>query len=163
MTTQKLLRTCTVEEMLNHVVELARAFDVVLLEAPGMKTEHGASLTVEYKDHSVARSIIAKPVHDETSYAVALHEVGHCLHPTGALLREDNDKFSIKLLQEESAWEWAEYYALCWTLAMEAVKQQGLESYHRTERARRADALREEQATKRVQQDLKRFLGRIRL
>lgn len=83
------------------------------------------------------------PVIDESTYAVALHELGHCLAPLGrvhhiagsrafvrtglpATLRDARLLFDA----ERSAWDWARHYALEWTPLMEHIELLGMQSYH---------------------------------
>lgn len=83
------------------------------------------------------------PVTGETTYAVALHELGHCLSPMG-MLRSEMSKdmrsmnrlttkrdVALQLEEERAAWDWAEHYALEWTPAMQAVKKMCLGAYER--------------------------------
>lgn len=87
--------------------------------------------------------VVGRPVADETSYAVVLHELGHILSPLGRIKskvpvakgwdathpRERHRQAGLLLDQEYAAWEWAEYNALCWTPAMEQVKLYALGTY----------------------------------
>jgi hypothetical protein len=78
---------------------------------------------------------------DDSTYAVALHELGHCLHPLGMLhdqgsisLRVRNVQTTkrdvrLKLMEERAAWEWARHYAIEWTETMTFVERISLESY----------------------------------
>lgn len=120
-----------------HVSELAKAFKVHLTivtdEAP-----HAAAAGFLLKDkhlplHKRRRLVKITPVIDETTYAAALHELGHCLHPLGMMdvgmeIKTLKD-MRLKLDEEHAAWEWAQHYALEWTPAMEAVKRHSFESY----------------------------------
>ena len=69
---------------------------------------------LENRDQARANSmfgiIVIAPVTDEVSYAIALHELGHCIDPDGG--HED------KLTRERAAWRWAEENAIVWTQAM---------------------------------------------
>jgi hypothetical protein len=93
--------------------------------------------------HQNPHSIRIAPVTDATSYAVALHELGHCVHPTGRVndsqgsrtMRTTNNVGTLadmrfQLLEEHSAWEWAEAMSLEWTPEMQTVKDEALASYH---------------------------------
>jgi hypothetical protein len=93
--------------------------------------------------HNRVHCIEIAPVIDETTYAVALHELGHCLHPTGRVndshgsrtMRTLNEVATIadmryQLLEEHSAWEWARANALTWTPPMQAVHDWAVGTYH---------------------------------
>jgi hypothetical protein len=89
-----------------------------------------------------ALMVHARPIDDETSYAIVMHEIGHHLAPNGKCLlpqpkagchpREIFTWAAAKLVAEEAAWDWARYYieqVFIWTAGMEAVKQYGFETY----------------------------------
>lgn len=124
-----------------HVGELAAAFGVQLVVCVGMPPEQaGAGLLRDKPFIKIA------PVIDESTYAVGLHELGHCLSPTGMLHAEMSNtmrttqQFSsvrdvmLKLEEERAAWRWAQHYALEWTPLMTYVKVLSLDSYERTAR-----------------------------
>ncbi len=81
------------------------------------------------------RCVKHRPITDETSYAVAMHEYGHCLAPDGTLVFERRlfrmsvADARLQYHEEEAAWAWAEYYAIQWTPIMEVVKAQALATY----------------------------------
>lgn len=88
------------------------------------------------------RTIVIAPVTCEATYAVAMHELGHCIHPTGRVrdtegslkTRTTNEIATLRdmhllLLEETSAWDWAQTNALDWTTAMQQVKTIALGSY----------------------------------
>ena len=106
-----------------HVRHLAAAFNVRLIESDQLKPEEALGL-----NH--IRVALCGPVIDETTYAVALHEVGHLASPTG-LLRHvvSGDTGNLQRLEETSAWEWARHYALIWTPAMESVATWAFSTY----------------------------------
>jgi hypothetical protein len=97
---------------------------------------------------SQRRSFVLLPrVQDETTYAVALHELGHCLHPLGRVHRIEGsahfratgqyssfNDLRLLLLAERSAWEWAHHYALEWTPVMTYVEDWALSEYKRMAR-----------------------------
>jgi hypothetical protein len=75
------------------------------------------------------REIGTPPICGPISYAVALHEIGHCL---------GRNQLSRKVMvRERAAWAWARRYALIWTPAMERRALKSLEwhelhaQYHR--------------------------------
>jgi len=111
-----------------HAHELASAFGVTLLFDPTLEHECAWS-------NPPQMMVVARPVADDTTYAVVLHEIGHCVAPFGTLHREKKaarnkrEFVNLHLVEEESAWAWAEHYALEWTAGMEAVKEFGLQTY----------------------------------
>lgn len=157
-------------ELTQHVSDLAAAFKVRLDVRPGMPSDFaGAGYVIIHCPqcgqrnslrhagtvrcgkckhplgrHMVNQTIMIAPVVDETTYAIALHEMGHCLHPTGRVTEFEGSKvmrarnevatlrdMRLQLLEEESAWEWAEANALRWTPDMQAVKDRALGSYRK--------------------------------
>lgn len=114
-----------------HVLDLARAFDVRVVETTEVPPEGAAAAPRQ-------RVIVVAPIHDETLYAVALHELGHILAPAGWLPGVEGDRLRIKVAEEEAAWEWARHYALEWTPVMEQVAAWGFASY--------TEALQEQEA-----------------
>lgn len=79
------------------------------------------------------RRICIRPVVDDVTYAVAMHEMGHILHPDGHL-RNRGLEFTYALIQREerNAWLWAANHAVAWTrdmhlLAIEALATYGIE------------------------------------
>jgi antitoxin component HigA of HigAB toxin-antitoxin module len=105
-----------------HVYELAAAFDVRVLELVEAAPETAAA-------SPQLRAIRIGLIHDETTYAVALHELGHLCSPTGDLSSQRGDRYALSLTEEEAAWAWARHYALDWTESMEAVKTWALSTY----------------------------------
>jgi hypothetical protein len=116
----------TPQRLAEHARELAIAFDVQLVENRRMRPENALGLC-EW------RMVICSPVIDETTYAVALHEIGHLAAPSG-FVRSDRTAGNINLMltEEQAAWEWAQHYALIWTAPMEAVRQWGQGTYEQT-------------------------------
>lgn len=100
-----------------HAYELAAAFDVTLIETD-IAPESAAA-------HAGFRAVVIHPIIDETTYAVALHEIGHLVAPLGALRAmhdvRDNDEGNLKRIEEAAAWEWARHYALLWSDVMQHV------------------------------------------
>lgn len=122
-------------DLQRHAHELARAFGVHLIEEARLKPEEAAAVP-----H--LRAVVVSPIIDETTYAVALHEIGHVASPTGYLrvVKETDNAVEVRQLvsgshadaqraEEDAAWEWAQHYALDWTPAMEAVKAYGRGTY----------------------------------
>jgi hypothetical protein len=97
-----------------HARELARAFDVRLIESDQLKPEEALAIPP-------LRVVLVRTITEEMSYAVALHEIGHLASPTGVLTGERTAR--LQLTQEDAAWTWARHYALEWTPAMERLAQ----------------------------------------
>lgn len=134
-----------------HVTALARAFGVALIVQHDMDP---AAATAGFLRSSRGlpfdlkqRVVVIAPVRDESTYAVALHELGHCIHPLGQCTQTEGSRemrltnqysterdVRLQLLEERSAWEWAHHYALEWTPVMQAVEDLGMQSYLRMAR-----------------------------
>lgn len=124
-----------------HITDLAAAFHVRLIVRADMPPHFAVALSRVNE-----KAVLIAPVIDETTYAVALHELGHHLHPTGTLFTmwskraqqtgavETMSDARIQLLEERSAWEWARYHALEWTPPMTMVESCSLSSYERIAR-----------------------------
>jgi len=127
-----------IEAMAQHVTDLCKAFNIVAEVRPDMKPEQASSGhllgTVPY--------VKIPPVVDDTSYAVALHEIGHMLAPLGSFRHtEITQKFlqrhpaelarlkRLRLDEEYAAWEWAKHHALDWTTGMEQVYRYAIGTY----------------------------------
>lgn len=150
-------------ELRKHIVELAAAFNIEIRWVPRSLAAYdadtgtfegfiaGVYLSGARTDES---AIQITNVDDEPTYCVALHELGHKLHPLGSLAPELNailkaldpdgagrhlfmDEglalmnrfYSLMHLAEDSAWEWAQAHALRWTPIMEATKQFSEQDY----------------------------------
>ena len=120
-----------------HVRALAKAFDVLIREDPDRSPEDAGAGWLREDSHLplVQRRKCARfrSVTDETSYAVALHELGHCVAPMGQL-EFDRDLICLRnarlqIEEERAAWEWARHMALDWTVAMDQVRLHSLKSY----------------------------------
>jgi hypothetical protein len=106
-----------------HAQELAAAFDVRLLEHVRVKPEEAFTL-------AQARIVLCAPITDETTYAVALHEIGHLVAPAGVLRNtQTGDRARLMADEEMAAWEWARHYALDWTPVMEQLARWALRTY----------------------------------
>jgi hypothetical protein len=98
-----------------HVHDLARAFDARVIESDQLRPDEALGITA-------FRIVICRPVADETSYAVALHELGHLAAPLGVIRHVmAGDRGNLHRIEEAAAWEWARHYALEWTPTMESV------------------------------------------
>jgi hypothetical protein len=109
----------------SHARELAVAFKCRLVESSQLEP-HEAFASPRI------RVVFCHPVIDETTYAVALHELGHLAAPLGVLTGiVPGDPSNLCLDQEDAAWEWARHYALVWTPAMQAVRSWAEGTYQR--------------------------------
>ena len=98
-----------------HAHDIAQAFDVRLVECAALQPHEAFA-------HPRLRAAFVGTIVDETTYAVALHEVGHLASPTGVLRTVvDGDTRNLSLDEEDAAWHWARHYALVWTPVMDAV------------------------------------------
>ena len=98
-----------------HAHALAKGFDVRLIEAAALKPEEALGL-------SHVRVALCSPIVDETTYAVALHEIGHLAAPLGIVRGQVAAPHqNVLRIEEDAAWAWAKHYALEWTPAMDAV------------------------------------------
>ena len=114
-----------------HARELAAAFKVALciMDIPPENAGANVKPHGEYLGTVKCGRII-----DDTTYAVALHEMGHVVAPCGGLPEERRRvtgaaSLRVKLIEERAAWDWAMHYACDWTPAMEQVKQWALSTY----------------------------------
>ena len=140
-----------------HITDLCAAFDIVLKVVPGMKPDRASAGVIAPRvkppTYQEFRTLLAKakstitiaPVTDETTYAVALHELGHRLHPIGCLKFEMSDTMfltnryssardiKLTLESERAAWDWAMHNCLGrdWTDVMDIVRVMALRSYER--------------------------------
>lgn len=123
------------DEYRDHAYALAKAFNVLLALDETLKP-HEAWAGHVIHDGKEYKAVAAPPIKDETSYIVVLHEMGHHLAPCGFVRsdmkrkppapgchpRERHEWVGLMLVEEDAAWEWAQHYALEWTVAMEQVK-----------------------------------------
>ncbi len=114
-------RLPTPHELAQHARQLAQAFGVLLVESQDILTEHSAVVN--------GKLVVTGIIKDELTYAVALHEIGHCVAPLGAIQRNVPPTAAQALEQEYEAWRWAEHYALDWSPTMQHAKQFGLNGY----------------------------------
>ena len=103
------------QRLRQHVYELAAAFEVRVVETDLPPDRAAAEPNL--------RVVVVGRIVDETTYAVALHELGHVVDANG-------QQHTHQLLAEESAWAWARYVALDWTDSMTSVEQYALGTYH---------------------------------
>jgi len=117
-----------------HVRELAAAFDVLIIEEAAMPPDRAQAALMKVMDRATGaieigevRAIRIAPVIDETTYAAALHELGHMVAPLGML--DGTEGLTIEA--ERAAWEWAQHYALDWTPLMDSIREMSFGSYTR--------------------------------
>lgn len=106
-----------------HVHDLAAAFDCRVIESDQLRPDEALGI-------QRFRIVLCRPVTDETSYAVALHELGHLVAPLGVVRHVvRGDHGNLLRIEEEAAWEWARHYALDWTPLMESVSRWAESTY----------------------------------
>jgi len=103
-----------------HAHQLAAAFGVTLLEGSELKGVPEAAFAELH-----TRTVVVAPITDESTYAIALHEVGHCVAPWGGL----HGSPTLQREAEDAAWAWAKHYAMEWTPLMEQVATWARRSY----------------------------------
>ena len=142
------------EKMFDHIMALAKAFGIDVDVDDEMRPD-GASANLSAARHMLTghrmpeydrKMIRIYPVIDETTYAAALHELGHLCSPTGMLSHEQSESMQryrqpvtlrdvrLTLVMEDAAWTWAKHYALEWTPLMQHTAQMNLETYLREAR-----------------------------
>lgn len=128
----------TADAMLQHVLQLAKAFDIDVILDP--RLPHDAAGAGEHPK-TKRRFIMIAGVTDETTYAVALHELGHCVSPTGIIrTQKERDKeftlrtIKLRIEEEIAAWQWAKRNALEWTPVMIRVRTMTFGTYRREAR-----------------------------
>lgn len=141
----------------DHAQSLATLFGITLVYSEKLKYEEAGAIVFDDSSPEAKRALAevgctkmvvrARAIIDEATYAVVMHEIGHHLAPNGHCLLKDpkpgchpRDRYewlAAKLVAEEAAWEWAQYYieqVFVWTAAMEQVKRYGLGTYERGRR-----------------------------
>jgi hypothetical protein len=102
-------------ELQQHAQALATAFGLRLIETPQLRPDEAFALP-----H--LKLALVSTIVDDTTYAVALHELGHLAAPTGAIRGAvEGDRASLQRVEEDAAWAWARHYALHWTDVMDRV------------------------------------------
>lgn len=119
----------TVQELFAHVQEIAAAFGVTIVADQTIKPEQSCAVPA-------MKAVIVAPITTEFHYAITMHELGHLIAPNGSI----DGSLDMNMVQETAAWDWAEHYALDWTIEMEAAKVHGLESHRRGTEIQRARA-----------------------
>jgi hypothetical protein len=98
-----------------HARDLAKAFNARLIESDQLKPDEALGL-------GHLRVALVATIVDESTYAVALHELGHLASPTGIVRHVvQGERMNILRIEEAAAWAWARHYALIWTPLMEQV------------------------------------------
>lgn len=142
----------TPQEMTDHVESLCKAFDV-LFKWHHKAPDHARAGLLQRRV-GTKKVVILPRIIDESGYAVALHEVGHCLAPNGMMWEQkskagrmggdyrifwtDSD-WRLVLEEERAAWVWAAHYALMWTPLMSTVRKMAFATYRNN--ARRAGVI----------------------
>ncbi len=86
-------------------------------------SQHG--IAVEWRERTKARAwrksrrVRLEPVRGASTYATALHEIGHVVGPQSG----------PRLNKEAQAWRWAEQNAMEWTEGMKRLASRCIESY----------------------------------
>jgi hypothetical protein len=115
-------------DLQKHAYELAAAFDARLVEDGRMRPEDACAI-------SGVRIAIVSPIVDETTYAVALHELGHLIAPLGVLRTSvAGNPHNLMRDEEDAAWSWARHHALIWTPVMDRVAQWAEATYQQQPR-----------------------------
>lgn len=126
-----------------HIMELAAAFKVRLIVVPDLPPERATSGVLRNElDGTMTTAIKIAPVMDETTYAVALHELGHSIDPLGHVTHVEGSltmrntgmlasirDVRLRIEAERAAWAWARHYALEWTDVMSMVETMAMRTY----------------------------------
>jgi hypothetical protein len=115
--------TRPIADHIAHVRQMAKAFDIRWIESDLLKPDEALAI-------NGLRVVLSRPITEETSVAVVLHEFGHLAGMNGLVQGPRN--LSMKRVEEEAAWNWARHHALEWTPMMEAVAQACEATYHVT-------------------------------
>lgn len=148
------------DDLRKHVYELATAFGVVVVEIEEVP-RHGSIALVD-PTRKATPSIVLSPIVDESSYCVALHELGHCIAPNG-IIQDANERPRLRLYQEESAWEWAMHYALDWTPSMQHTMMLCIGSYQRAAAEQRALEAQGAKVDEQRSEQLRKFAKKLKL
>lgn len=117
--------TPTTLDLQRHALDLATAFDVRLIVDARLKPEEALGLPR-------IRVALCSTIIDETTYAVALHEIGHLAAPAGVVRQAATSANSaLMIVEEDAAWAWAKHYALVWSPAMQFVMDYAMGTYER--------------------------------
>ena len=133
-----------VDRYRSHLYKLVVEHSVEVLEAHGMPPELAVSAPE-------LRRVILPTIADDTSYAIALHEIGHIVAKNGHGISKgmsgdlSDPMYVYDLLTEEfAAWAWARAQAIDWTVGMEQTEKLAIMSYLETlRRAKETAGLKE--------------------
>lgn len=112
------------KHLANHIDGLANLHGIEMMFDVDLEKRTGSSL---FHPDGIRKGVVVRPIEDEVDYVVALHEIGHHLHPTGRInksnmppqLLEAKEWMTARMEEERSAWAWARVNALVWTTVME--------------------------------------------
>jgi hypothetical protein len=119
-----------------HAHDIAGAFDIDLLLSDYLGPTDGVAM-IRWDGR---RGVFARPITDERSYIVVMHELGHHLAPSGMLrepmrlpvprtFEEHRRWVALQVEEERAAWEWARHHALCWTPVMTFTERDAYATY----------------------------------
>lgn len=154
----------TVEELAAHAREIAKAFKIELIEDNNLCAAPENAVVLHLRKPNSPEfhhAAFVRVLVDETAYAVALHEMGHCVAPLGNIPGAEHN-IELSLMQEHAAWQWAESISLDWTPAMQQVRDYALGSYEKHAIAQRAQAVRSERDAVRREVQLKDWIKKLR-
>jgi hypothetical protein len=140
------------EQLAKHVTDLAAAFNVQLQVSRNLHPSDAGAGCLNPGAPVEQRRFFVRiaPVVCDATYAIALHELGHCLSPFGIVTLDHASPtyratkqpttlrdVQLQLEEEHAAWDWAHHYALGqeWTAGMASVEKHALETYYRSARA----------------------------
>lgn len=108
----------------SHVLQLAKHH--------GIRVVMDSAITY----HEAGAAPMQKTVHvpiivTATDYAVALHEIGHCVAPGGFRIHRNlfPKQRPVELAEERAAWAWAVEQAVVWNADMQAIRDYALSTY----------------------------------
>lgn len=128
-----------IEDLAEHVRTIGYAFKIEVKERECSYEDSHATESFEVNpktgkamfDRSLGRELHVRYISSEFGYAVAMHELGHLLHPTGLVHVRDerNLNYALIMLEEESAYEWAHANSPIWTPEMQRAEELGMNTY----------------------------------
>lgn len=136
----------------SHVLHLCAMERIEIIEEPGRDFLSGTQILIQVHAATGRKAPSGHKLHivqvvTEEEYAAAMHELGHYMHPRGLTLSGERTEHHI-IIEEESAWEWAQENALLWTESMESLRRFCIRHLYaggaraRVEHYKRDDALR---------------------
>lgn len=121
------------KQLRTHLYEIVNTYEIIVAES--LKAVHDP-LDRDGSCIPFLRMINIPKVHDDVTYATAMHEIGHIVakhgHGYSRGLQTNFDspiEMYDMLTEEHAAWEWAQQNAIEWTPAMEERKQWAIGSY----------------------------------